>query len=138
MNDLEVAGKRAFFHPHGTMGFEQGAEMVARAMKQARASGADDLVVNLLDLTGYEPLRIFERYEMATRWVESAGASMRVAWVMRPELIDPQKIGIVIAQNRGASGDVFATEAQALTWLDARRVPAGRSPHSSGGNPDST
>jgi hypothetical protein len=40
--------------------------------------------------------------------------------VARPELIDPEKIGVLMAQNRGATGDVFTTEAAALAWLDAR------------------
>ena len=43
-----------------------------------------------------------------------------MAIVARPELIDPQKIGVLMAQNRGATGDVFTTEAAALAWLDAR------------------
>ena len=44
--------------------------------------------------------------------------------VARPELIDPEKIGVLMAQNRGASGDVFTTEAAALAWLDAQRMSA--------------
>lgn len=123
MNGFEVAGTRGFYRPVARVSFEQGSGMIADAMKQARALGLADLVVNILGLTGYEPLKIFDRYAMATKWVESAGAALRVAWVLKPELIDPQKIGVLMGQNRGASGEVFATEAQALTWLDARRAP---------------
>jgi hypothetical protein len=122
MNDLELVGTRGFFRPVARVSFEQGAGMIVSAMKQARAVGLSDLVVNIIGLTGFEPLKIFERYAMATRWVESAGAALRVAWVLRPELIDPQKIGIVMAQNRGASCEVFATETDALAWLDARQA----------------
>jgi hypothetical protein len=43
---------------------------------------------------------------------------MRVAVVARPELIDPQKIGVLMAQNRGVNGDVFSTESAAIAWLD--------------------
>ena len=132
MIELELVGSRGFFRPVARVSFEQGAEMIVIAMKQARALGLADLVVNVIGLTGFEPLKIFERYAMATKWVESAGAAMRVAWVLKPELIDPQKIGIVMAQNRGASGDVFATETAALAWLDARHGPGGRRPGSLG------
>jgi hypothetical protein len=31
-------------------------------------------------------------------------------------------------QNRGGTGDVFATEAEALAWLDARLGPGQRTP----------
>ena len=48
------------------------------------------------------------------------GRRMRVAIVTRPELIDTQKIGMLMAQNRGVNGDVFAHETEALAWLDAR------------------
>ncbi len=37
-----------------------------------------------------------------------------------PEIIDPQKIGVLMAQNRGVNGDVFTNETDALAWLDAR------------------
>jgi len=67
---------------------------------------------------------VFARYAMATKWVGSAGASLRVAIVARAELIDPQKIGILVMQNRGGSGDVFTTEPDALAWLDKRNRSA--------------
>jgi hypothetical protein len=54
------------------------------------------------------------------KWAESGGFGLTVAMVARSELIDPDKIGLLMAQNRGATGDVFATEAAALAWLDAR------------------
>jgi hypothetical protein len=47
-----------------------------------------------------------------------------VALVARPELIDPQKIGVLMAQNRGVLGDVFTNEADALLWLDG--LPASK------------
>jgi hypothetical protein len=53
---------------------------------------------------------------------------LRVAMVARRELIDPQKIGVLMMQNRGGTGDVFATEAEALSWLDARLGPGQRVP----------
>ena len=49
----------------------------------------------------------------------SRGGALRVAIVARPELIDPQKTGVLMAQNRGVNGDVFEHEADALAWLDA-------------------
>ncbi len=57
---------------------------------------------------------------MVTKWVKCVRTFLRVAFVARPEHIDSQKIGMLIAQNRGLSADVFASEAAALAWLDAR------------------
>ena len=41
----------------------------------------------------------------------------------RPEIVDHQKIGMLVAQNRNAIADVFTTEADARAWLDARLLP---------------
>ena len=42
----------------------------------------------------------------------------------REELIDPDRIGVVMAQNRGVSRNVFTNEAHAIAWLGRQR-PAG-------------
>jgi hypothetical protein len=94
--------------------------MVAEAMRLARSLGSSDLLVNTTGLSGFPAPNIFERHALAVKWAENAGPSLHVAVVTRAELIDPDKIGVLMVQNRGASGDVFATEAAALAWLDAR------------------
>ena len=86
----------------------------------ARSLGLHDLLVNTTGFTGFPPPSIFARHALAVKWAESAGSGLIVAMVARPELIDPEKIGVLMAQNRGATGDVFHTEAAALAWLDAR------------------
>ncbi len=118
---FEQIAARGFYRTLGSASFEQAVDMVAAAMKHARAVGCTDLLVNVLGLTGFPPPSTIARYAMAMKWVESAGASLRVAMVVRPEIIDPQRIGVLMAQNRGASGDVFVDEVQALRWLDASR-----------------
>ncbi len=128
MKDFEQVGTRGFYRPIAQVSFEQGVEMVAEAMMTARELGITDMLINTMGLTGFPPPSVFARYAMATRWAETAGAMLRVALVARPELIDRQKIGVLMMQNRGGSGDVFASEADALAWLDARLGPGQRTP----------
>ena len=123
MNTLasfEQVGKRGFYRPTVVVTFERAVDMVAEAMRLARSLGLSDLLVNTTGFTGFSPPSIFARHTLAVRWAESAGSGLIVAMVARPELIDPEKIGVLMAQNRGATGDVFATEAAALAWLDGR------------------
>jgi hypothetical protein len=47
--------------------------------------------------------------------------------VARPEFFDPQKIAMLMMQNRGTSSEAFTNELDALKWLDARQ-PAARTP----------
>jgi hypothetical protein len=118
--NFEQVGKRGFYRPALAVTFERAVDMVAEAMRLARSLGLSDLLVNTTGFTGFPAPSIFARHTLAVKWAESAGSGLIVAMVARPELIDPEKIGVLMAQNRGATGDVFATEAAALAWLDGR------------------
>jgi hypothetical protein len=117
---FETIGARGIYRPVAQVTFEQAIEMVAQAMKYARDRGLVDLLANTSGLTGFPQPSTFARYSLALKWAESAGGALRVALVTRPEFIDPQKIGVLMAQNRGVNGDVFSNESDALAWLDAR------------------
>jgi hypothetical protein len=118
IKNFEQVGRRGFFRPVGIVSFDQAVEIVAEGMRHARSLELSDLLVNTTALSGVPTPDVFARYSLASKWAESAGAAMRVAVVARPELIDPQKIGVLMAQNRGVNGDVFSTESAAIAWLD--------------------
>lgn len=120
MTGFETVATRGFYRPLGRVTFEQGVELVAHALLRARALGLEDIVVNITGLSGFESPGVFERYDMVTKWVKCVRTCLRVAFVAQPGFIDSQKIGMLIAQNRGLIADVFASEAAALAWLDAR------------------
>jgi hypothetical protein len=117
---FRAVGSRGFYRPQGTVTFEQGVEWVAQAISYARQLGLVDLVANTTGLNGFASPSTIARYSLAVRWAEAVAGALRVAVVSRPEFIDPQKIGVLMAQNRGLNGDVFSTELAALAWLDAR------------------
>lgn len=120
LENFEIVGKRGFYRPVGKVSFEQAVNIVAAAMRFARSQALQSLLINTNGFSGLTPPSIFARHDLAVKWAEAAGAQLHVALVARPELVDPDKIGVVMAQNRGVSGDVFRTEAAALTWLDSR------------------
>lgn len=123
MKGLEQIGTRAYFRPVGVFTLAQGMALVAAAIRAARDLGLADMLVDITGASGFAPPNAFERYELGTTWADSAGPNLALAFVVRPELIDPQKIGAVVAQNRNAIVDVFSSEADALAWLDARVRP---------------
>ena len=128
MDHFEQVGTRGFYRPVGQVSFEQAVDMIADGIRAARELGLADMLANTTGLTGFTPPSVFARHSMALKWAQSAGASMRVALVARPELIDPQRIGVLMYQNRGGNGDVFTNETEALAWLDARLGPGQRTP----------
>jgi hypothetical protein len=120
IKDFEQLGKRGFYRPSARVSFEQAVEIVAVGMRAARALGLTDLLVNTKGLVGFGRPSIFARHSLAVEWARSSGPALRVAMVARPEVIDPQKIGVLMAQNRGVVGDVFTNEAEAIAWLDSQ------------------
>ena len=129
VKDFEIVGTRGFYRPIAEVSFETAVDMCAEAIAHARARGLLDIVVNALGLMGFAPPDVFARYVLAKKFVESAGSSLRVAMVTRPENIDPQKIAVLMMQNRGVHCEVFTNETVALKWLDERqatRTPGSR------------
>jgi hypothetical protein len=126
MDSFEQVGTRGFYRPAGEVSFEQAVDMVADAMRHARGLGLVDLLANTTQLTGFGPPSVFARYAMATKWAENTGSILRVALVAPAEIVDPQKIGVLMMQNRGGNGDVFTNEPDALAWLNSRLGPGQR------------
>ena len=126
LDQFEQIGTRGFYRPTGNATFEQGIDLVTKAMVVARDNGCLDLLVNVYGLTGIQSPTVFARYDLAVRWAQSAGSKLRVALVSPRALLDPEKIGVLMAQNRGAIGDVFVDEAEAIAWLNARQRAPGR------------
>jgi hypothetical protein len=119
---FEHVAKRGFYRPVAVVTFPQAVALVAEAMRYARSIDLNELLVNTSGLTGFASPDVFARYEMVGQWVPSAGAQLKVAMVCRPEIVDPQKIGVVMAQNRGIAAEVFTSESIAIAWLDAMPV----------------
>ena len=118
---FESIGLRGFYRPVAIVTFEQAIELVAQAMLFARSIGLTELVANTLGLTGYPRPTVVGRYAFATRWAACGGGVLRLAMVAPADAIDPQKIGVVMARNRGLDTDVFTTEPAAIAWLDSHR-----------------
>lgn len=132
MDHFEQIGTRGFYRPVARATLEKCFEMMAMATLEARRRGLKDLLVNTTGFTGYEIPTVFDRYDWATRLAADAGSALRVATVVRSDVFDPQKIGAVMAQNRGAFADIFTSEADALAWLDAGAATGRHTPlHSS-------
>jgi hypothetical protein len=122
LEHFESIGKRGFYRPKASVSFELAVDMVATAIRHARERGLGSLLVDTQGFTGVTPPSIFGRHALAVKWAEAAGAHLHVALVAREELLDPERIGVIMAQNRGASANVFTNEAAAMAWLDSRRA----------------
>lgn len=121
---FEVVDGRGFFRPIGHMSLAAAAELVTVALAHARAHGIKDLLVNATGLTGFPPPSLSERYFIVENWARVARGAVRMAMVLRPEYIDPNKFGVTVAFNRRLIADVFEVEGPALAWLGSREPPS--------------
>jgi hypothetical protein len=72
----------------------------------------------LIDTTGYDvTIPMINRFFMGERLGVFARHGIKVAFVSRPEQLDPRKFGVLVAQNRGVSVDAFTDFQAAEEWL---------------------
>jgi hypothetical protein len=112
--------KRGFYHPAGTVSFTEAVELVRAAIAAARANRLQQLLVDTTELHGFPSPDTFERFLAAVEWAEQASGGLRLAMVARPEMIDRDKFGVMVARNRGLVSNIFPTEPEARAWLDAK------------------
>jgi hypothetical protein len=117
MSDLEHFEIHAVFRPTGQVSVEQAADMVTKAIAFARERRISKLLIDATDLTGFEPPSIASRFFFIDKWARAANGAVCVAFVARPELIDPRKFGRTAAANLGFTIDAFTTLEEALQWL---------------------
>ena len=101
----------------GAFSMSDGVARVTQAIAGATARGYLGLVVDIRGIEGIEPPDVAARHAFVRGWAGVAGPNLRVAMVARPEFIDPEKFGLVVARNFGMDANIFDTQAEALYWL---------------------
>src|SRR5262245_8165936 len=73
----------------------------------------------LIDFTGVENKRLslVERFRLGMSALDFAGKLRRIAAIGRPELVDRQRFGEMVARNRGINIRVFTNAEEATRWL---------------------
>ena len=95
---------------------DEAAEFVDEAINYCRENGERLLLADIFRVRGFAP-NVVKRLLIIERWAESAKGQVKMAMVATREMIDREKIGITMAQNRGFEPEIFDNEAEALRWL---------------------
>ncbi|MEO8000529.1 MAG: hypothetical protein ABI644_01535 [Arenimonas sp.] len=117
-NELEFLGDIGIFRPVGSYRFQQVVAQVTGIIVKARGQGISKLVVVSYGLSGFESPSLSERHWMVREWVAASASNLKLAMVVPPEFIDPDKFGVVAAANFGFTVNVFTSEAEAINWLN--------------------
>jgi hypothetical protein len=100
---------------HGSLA--DAARKVIDAIAFAREQGIRRLLIDTTKWTGHEKPDTLERFHFAQVFTGVARSAVKLAMVVRPELMDPRKFEVTVATNRGMNGNVFDSEKDALAWL---------------------
>jgi hypothetical protein len=105
------------YKPVGQVTFAQVIASCSGAVIFARTHDYKRLLVDTTGLTGFASPSTFDRFEFAQQCAYAAHGAVKVAFLAKPEMIDPDQFGLDVARNRGFWTAIFASEAQALQWL---------------------
>ena len=100
---------------HGRLA--EAASKVIEVITFAREQGMRNLLIDTTGWTGHASPDTLERYNVAQAFAEAARSVVKLAMVVRPEMMDPDKFEVTVAKNRWLVGNVFDSEKDALAWL---------------------
>lgn len=118
---FEVVGDVARFRLTGEQVLESAVQAIADAIARTKEAGLDKLLVDITEIRGIEPPGMSTRLWLIGEWARAGRGNVRTVLVVRPEFIDPDRIGVIAGMNSGFISNVFETEPQALDWLLGRR-----------------
>jgi len=120
---IEVVADVAYYRPTGRVSLEEAIERLDQAIAFARDRRLPKLFVNAIALGGFPSPSLPERYFFARRFAATAQGKVQLALVLRPEIQDPERFGVMVARNAGMNVEVFVTETEALAWLNPPADP---------------
>jgi hypothetical protein len=115
--NFEVLGDYCCYRLTGHGPLAEAAGKVVDVIAFCRERAIDRLLIDTTNWTGHQSPDTLERYTWAQAFAAAARSMVRVAMVVRPEMVDPDNFEVTVAQNRGLMGNVFDSEGDALTWL---------------------
>ncbi|CAN5233641.1 hypothetical protein BH11PSE14_BH11PSE14_14770 [soil metagenome] len=92
-------------------------DLVTRTLSQAVASGVDKLALDITNLHAFAAPSLVDRHAMVRQWAAAVDGRLVLAIACSPELIDPERFGIVAARNFGLHGNAFANLSEAAARL---------------------
>lgn len=110
-------GEVAVLRIAGEHTLQQTVDAVTAALLRAREQGAGKLLVDITAISGFDPPTLAARYECIGEWAEAGRGHLRIAMVVRPEFLDPDRFCVIRAGNLGLAYNLFDNEARARAWL---------------------
>src|SRR6185503_13036003 len=89
------------------------ASKVVEVIAYSRDQKVRNLLIDTTNWTGHKSPDTWERFTWAQAFAEAARSTVKLALVVRPEMMDPEKFEVTVARNRELMGNVFDSEKDA-------------------------
>ncbi|HXB55486.1 MAG TPA: hypothetical protein VN461_11920 [Vicinamibacteria bacterium] len=116
---FELNENYATFRPEGPATVAAFVSLVHQAMKACQDRGVTRLLVDARQLS-HAPLTAVGFFELGSSLAAAWDPHIRLAMVGRPDQIDRERFGVLVAENRGLRYSVHESEAEALSHLLAK------------------
>jgi hypothetical protein len=115
----EMGDEYACYRPAGKVSFMQMIALCAEAIAFAGSHEARRLLIDTRALIGFGVPNTVQRYEFADRLSQAKqkAGRVKIVFLARPKMIDPDHFGLDVARNRGFYTAIFPSEEEALEWL---------------------
>lgn len=101
--------------------FDRVVYLTANVIRRAVAEGHPHLAVNACAVAFGAPA-LADRLRLVRHCAAAADGRLRIAMVVPPSFIDPERFGVVAAGSHGLAAQVFELETEAIAWLRAERT----------------
>ena len=116
--DIELQGGLLLVTASGILEFEAAVRLLKQACDVANEKGTNKVLVNTFAVDG--ELSVSERYRIGVEiaaYVKQRQMNTRLAIVGKTPTING--FGVLVAQNRDLVTNAFASQEEAVNWLDA-------------------
>src|SRR5262245_60817998 len=103
----------AVFRPIGHVTLAQAAKMIEQSIELARTQRVRKLLAVITGLDGFPSPTLAERFLMVEEWAAASAGLIKLALVIQPWLMNPERFGVLVARNRGFIANVFTLEEDA-------------------------
>jgi hypothetical protein len=101
----------------GDVSLPEAVRLVSESIAYAREHGISRLLVDAVGMTGFPLPSEVKQYFLLWDWAAQSRGRVKVALLLKPELVDPHDFGVRTSQDIGFPFGVFTKEAEALAWL---------------------
>lgn len=114
---VTLAPGYARYHPRGPATAGEAIAALFPVIAWCRQAGIPKLLTDARGIEGLTIPTTLERFQLGEEAARQAEGEVHVAMVVPERVIDPQRFGMMVAQNRGLRANVFTDEVSALDWL---------------------